>query len=100
MYAGRIIEQAGSDDLFARPAHPYTRGLLAALPDMVGPRRRLAAIPGGVPEPFAMPPGCPFAPRCAEAGPDCDAGVPSFRVAGENHVAACVRVVAPEYAPA
>jgi peptide/nickel transport system ATP-binding protein len=100
MYAGRIIEQAGSDDLFARPAHPYTRGLLAALPDMVGPRRRLAAIPGGVPEPWSMPPGCPFSPRCAEALPDCDAGVPSFRAAGQNHVAACVRVSAPRYAPA
>src|SRR5258708_37019009 len=51
MYAGRIVEQAASDELFARPAHPYTCGLLGALPDMLGPRRRLDAIPGGVPEP-------------------------------------------------
>jgi peptide/nickel transport system ATP-binding protein len=102
MYAGRMIEQAPAESLFARPAHPYTRGLLAALPDMVGPRRRLAAIVGGVPEPWAMPPGCPFSPRCSEAGPECDKRVPDFRAADddERHIAACVRVNAPEMARA
>ncbi len=92
MYAGRIVEQAAAADIFARPAHPYTRGLLAALPAMIGPRRRLEAIPGFVPEPWAMPPGCAFAPRCAQAGPDCDAAAPGFRPAGPGHDAACLRV--------
>ncbi len=96
MYAGRIVETAPADALFADPAHPYTQGLLAALPAMEGPRRRLAAIPGGVPEPWAMPPGCAFAPRCGLATPRCDAGVPAFRAAGEAHDAACIRVEARE----
>jgi peptide/nickel transport system ATP-binding protein len=92
MYAGRIVEEAPADALFAHPAHPYTQGLLAALPAMTGPRQRLAAIPGGVPEPLAMPPGCAFSPRCPRARADCDAAVPAFREAGDAHVAACVRV--------
>jgi peptide/nickel transport system ATP-binding protein len=100
MYAGRIIEQAPSDVLFAQPAHPYTRGLLGALPDMIGPRRRLSAIPGGVPEPWNMPPGCAFAPRCAEATPECATGVPQFRQAGHDHLAACIRVETREAMPA
>ncbi len=91
MYAGRMIEQAPGDRVFAAPAHPYTSGLLAALPEMVGPRRRLTAIPGGVPRPDAMPPGCAFAPRCARAGADCEAGVPALRVVGIDHLAACLR---------
>jgi peptide/nickel transport system ATP-binding protein len=100
MYAGRIIEQAPADVLFAEPAHPYTRGLLGALPDMIGPRRRLSAIPGGVPEPWNLPPGCAFAPRCPMALPECSAGVPAFRAAGHDHAAACIRVGVPENVPA
>ncbi|MBN8889904.1 MAG: ABC transporter ATP-binding protein [Rhodospirillales bacterium 70-18] len=90
MYAGRIVEHAPAEALFDRPAHPYTRGLLAALPEMTGPRRRLDAIPGGVPEPWNMPPGCAFAPRCAHAAAACAAGPPGFRQAGPGHQAACV----------
>ncbi len=86
MYAGRIVEYAAAADLFAHPRHPYSAGLLAALPRMTGPRIRLIAIPGGVPEPGAMPPGCAFAPRCPRAVPECDAGVPPL-IAG----AACIR---------
>ena len=92
MYAGRIIEQAPSDTLFADPRHPYTRGLLAALPDMVGPRRRLEAIPGGVPEPWNMPPGCAFAPRCGHATAECDAAIPGFTPVGRDHEAACIHL--------
>ena len=91
MYAGRMIEHAPADDIFAAPHHPYTKGLLAALPDMIGPRRRLLAIPGGVPHPDAMPPGCAFAPRCGLAGPDCDVAVPPLRTIAANHVSACLR---------
>jgi peptide/nickel transport system ATP-binding protein len=94
MYAGRIVEQAASDELFARPAHPYTCGLLGALPDMLGPRRRLDAIPGGVPEPWNLPPGCAFAPRCKLVTPSCGAGIPGFRDAGADHQAACIHVEA------
>ena len=94
MYAGRIIEYAPSDTLFAKPRHPYTKGLLAALPDMVGPRRRLEAIPGGVPEPWNLPPGCAFAPRCGHATAACDAAMPGFVPVGVDHAAACVNLEA------
>ena len=91
MYAGRIVEEAPAAALFAGPAHPYAAGLLAALPDMHGLRRRLAAIPGGVPEPWAMPPGCAFAPRCPLAVSACDADVPALRLVAQHRRAACIR---------
>jgi len=76
MYAGRLVEEAPSDTVFDRPRHPYTRGLLAALPALDGPRRRLAAIPGSVPEPWNLPKGCAFAPRCSEAEESCHRQAP------------------------
>ncbi len=94
MYAGRIVEAAPSDALFERPLHPYAAGLLAALPGMVGARRRLNAIPGGVPEPGRLPPGCAFAPRCGLALPACDAAVPELRALGPARLAACIRAEA------
>jgi peptide/nickel transport system ATP-binding protein len=91
MYAGRIVERAPVAELFAAPAHPYTRGLLGALPPIGGPRRRLSAIPGGVPEPWAMPPGCAFAPRCPMRVAACDGGVPPDVALGRGQRAACIR---------
>lgn len=67
MYAGEIVEQAPVDELFEDPRHPYTQGLLRALPRVSIKRRRLDAIPGLVPPPQLMPPGCRFAPRCPHA---------------------------------
>ena len=92
MYAGRIVEEAPISRLFSAAAHPYTQGLLGALPPMDGPRRRLAAIPGGVPEPWAMPPGCAFAPRCAHRMAACDAGVPGLIPLAASHRVACLQV--------
>jgi len=99
MYAGRIVEEAPIARLFDAAAHPYTQGLLGALPPIDGPRRRLAAIPGGVPEPWAMPPGCAFAPRCPSRVAACDAGLPDATRLVEHHRAACIRL-APASAPA
>ncbi len=66
MYAGRLAEHGPVADVLARPAHPYTQGLLASIPPMTGPPpRRLAAIPGAPPSPAERPHGCAFGPRCA-----------------------------------
>ena len=95
MYAGRVVERAPAAAVFANPAHPYTEGLLAALPSLTGPRQRLRAIPGQLPEPWALPPGCPFAPRCPLAEPDCSAAPPAMYAAGDDHQAACIRLGQP-----
>ena len=95
MYAGRIVEQAPANQLFADPVHPYAQGLIGALPPLDGPRRRLTAIPGTVPDPAHMPDGCAFAPRCALAAEPCgtrraDACAP---IANDRAVA-CIRAEA------
>ncbi len=90
MYAGRIVEDAPIDTIFEAPAHPYTAGLLAALPDLEGPRRRLAAIPGVVPEPWNLPRGCSFGPRCPEFEAACEAAVPPALELARGHRAACI----------
>jgi oligopeptide/dipeptide ABC transporter ATP-binding protein len=71
MYAGRLVEQGPVRDVFRAPAHPYTRGLLASLPE-AGRGRRLQAIEGNVPALDALPRGCAFAPRCPDRMPACD----------------------------
>ena len=65
MYAGRIVEYAGVEELFDHPQHPYTRGLFAAVPKLGNAAARLEAIPGTVPNPANFPGGCKFHPRCA-----------------------------------
>jgi peptide/nickel transport system ATP-binding protein len=94
MYAGRIVEEAPIAAVFAQPVHPYTQGLLAALPELDGPRKRLTSIPGTVPEPWNLPPGCSFAPRCAHAQSICDNGLPMLGSTGPGHRAACLRASA------
>ena len=91
MYAGRIVEEADVKRLFKTPRHPYTQGLLASLPTLDGPRRRMIAIDGTVPQLSAMPPGCSFAPRCRHAVAACAAAVPQLTSAGASHNAACFR---------
>lgn len=89
MYAGRIIELGGVRDIFYEPRHPYTAGLLKAVPPVVGDLPELASIPGGPPSLLHLPPGCPFHPRCGYVGPDCSESDPDLASVGERHTAAC-----------
>ena len=94
MYAGRIVEQAPANQLFADPVHPYAQGLIGALPPLDGPRRRLTAIPGTVPDPAKMPDGCAFAPRCALAAEPCGLAAPSLAPIADDRAVACIRAEA------
>jgi len=78
MYAGRIVEQARVEDLFANPIHPYTRGLIASVPKLGSGVARLPSIPGSVPDLAAMPEGCKFAPRCQYATDACRQSEPEL----------------------
>jgi oligopeptide/dipeptide ABC transporter ATP-binding protein len=97
MYAGRKVEEAPVDDLFERPAHPYTRGLLGSIPslDLVGRvprgRSRLNEIKGMVPSLFNLPKGCSFAPRCALATEHCHVVPPKLELHRTGHWVACWR---------
>jgi peptide/nickel transport system ATP-binding protein len=97
MYAGRLVEEALGQDLFGGARHPYTQGLLAALPTLSGPRRRLAAIPGTVPEPGKAPAGCSFAPRCPVAEARCQSEPPESRCVGLLHRTACHLQIEPGF---
>jgi peptide/nickel transport system ATP-binding protein len=91
MYAGRIVELGTVDDIFYRPAHPYTAALLDAVPTVVGGPESLSAIPGSPPDLRSLPPGCPFHPRCAYAIEACRAqDVPTELVSPQQEVA-CIR---------
>ncbi|ARP78731.1 ABC transporter ATP-binding protein [Bordetella genomosp. 6] len=95
MYAGRIVESADVHALFGQPAHPYTRGLLACLPGVArrrGAGRKLSAIPGQVFSPAAIPPGCAFAPRCAEKTPACDQAMPGLHDYAAQRMVRCIHV--------
>ena len=71
MYAGRIVEQATSDQLYQRPLHPYSQGLLGSFPTLTGPRRTLSGVPGYPPDMRQLAPGCSFQPRCPHAFTAC-----------------------------
>ena len=95
MYAGRKVEEASVDDLFERPAHPYTRGLLGSVPNLEAAARarssrtRLNEIKGMVPSLSNLPQGCSFAPRCDFATDQCRAAYPPLEQHRPDHWVAC-----------
>nr|WP_207483716.1 ABC transporter ATP-binding protein [Arenibaculum pallidiluteum] len=104
MYAGRVVEQAGVEAIFAHPRHPYTEGLIACIPRLRrhapgqqrdrepgGRRHRLVAIPGSIPSPAALPPGCAFAPRCSRAVDACRLEIPDLVEVAPGHRSRCLR---------
>jgi len=90
MYAGRIVEQAPTERLFSRPAHPYSQALLGSLPGpKTGHRTRLTQIGGSPPDPARLPAGCPFRARCPQAFDRCAEEEPPLLDRGEGSYAAC-----------
>ena len=89
MYAGRVVESAPVGALFARPMHPYTEGLIRAVPNLDEDVYRLATIPGNIPDPSASIAGCRFNPRCREAVRSCMEETPALVSAGAGHIARC-----------
>jgi len=89
MYAGKVVEHGSVRDIFKRPAHPYTRALLGGLPAAASVGKRLEAIPGRVPSPKMLPPGCAFCARCKHAFEPCQAEQPPAFAVAAPHVAAC-----------
>jgi len=90
MYAGRVVETGPTGEIIAAPRHPYTAGLLGALPQRAGRGNRLAQIPGSMPGIADLPPGCAFAPRCPRAIAGCVVEIPETRAEGARRVA-CLR---------
>jgi peptide/nickel transport system ATP-binding protein len=89
MYAGRAAEFGSARSVFDDPHHPYTWGLLDALPTLTTRAGRLTPIPGSPPAASALPDGCRFADRCVYRFPECDAGVPALVDRGDGHADAC-----------
>ena len=90
MYAGHVVETAEIDSLFASPQHPYTAGLLAAVPSTASTSRRLVSLPGNVPQLNAMPGGCRFAPRCPHVIDACHSAAPPV-TSVQGHKVRCIR---------
>lgn len=89
MYSGRVVESAPVKELFANPKHPYTQGLLESIPSLDDEKERLSSIEGVVPNPFELPKGCYFAPRCKYAMDRCKEEQPSQYVINGEHTTAC-----------
>ena len=101
MYGGRVVEEGDVVEIFQAPRHPYTMGLLNSIPRVdhaaeyhAAPgqkKERLEAIPGNVPNPLNLPPGCPFEPRCKYAIAECSKAVPALEDTGGGHMSRCIR---------
>ena len=93
MYAGRIVERGPAEEIYRRPSHPYTVGLLNSVPRLDRPRGApLDPIPGSPPDPLALPSGCAFRPRCSLATALCADEVPALRDAAPGHQSACFEI--------
>ncbi len=88
-YAGRIVEEAPTAEIFKNPLHPYTMGLMGCIPTIRTDTKRLFVIEGNIPNPTCFPPGCPFHPRCKFATPECSAVEPQKRAFSDTHSVAC-----------
>src|SRR2546429_7548130 len=89
MYAGKVFEQAPTNELFERPGNPYTRGLLRSVPDPLAEQGKLYQIPGQPPDLTRLPAGCPFAPRCERAEEICRREFPPFVQLNSEHYSLC-----------
>jgi len=89
LYAGRLVETAPARELFERPKHPYTRGLLEAFPSLHGPKKKLSGIPGSPPDLRSPPSGCRFHPRCPDVLERCPKEIPLRRPLDERRTVAC-----------
>ncbi len=89
MYAGEIVERAPSRELFEKPLHPYTIGLMNSFPSISGEKKKLIGIPGAPPDLVAPPSGCRFHPRCPHAMPVCSQVVPLTKGISPDHTVAC-----------
>jgi oligopeptide/dipeptide ABC transporter ATP-binding protein len=91
MYAGQVVETGSVEDIFTRPAHPYTRGLLGSLPSLEARGRRLTSIPGQVPSPLHWPEGCRFRARCSLAGAGCESAQELVPMGANGRAVRCWR---------
>ncbi len=88
MYTGKVVEEASVDDIFYNTKHPYTKGLLSSMP-MIGRNKRLASIPGVVPNLLNLPKGCAFAPRCPQVMDQCHLSEPPVCSIAAGHRVKC-----------
>jgi peptide/nickel transport system ATP-binding protein len=91
MYAGRVIEYGSVEDVFSQPQHPYTFGLIGALPSLEGARKRLLAIPGTIANPKNLPAGCAFHSRCEQCEERCESEQPRMTNVGNGHFVECFK---------
>ena len=91
MYAGRIVEEGTTGDIFSNPGHPYTRGLIKSVPRLDTAEERLSVIKGVVPDPLYLPSGCPFNPRCPLADDHCREALPKLETIESTHRARCFK---------
>ncbi len=89
MYSGKVVESAPIKELFDNPKHPYTKGLLASIPSLDQDKERLYSIDGVVPNPFHLPKGCYFEPRCEFAKAECKCKMPAITNISDEHQVRC-----------